>query len=182
VLHRQLFAEKSRIHWVRSVGKQVLHCTSLNILQNVTKFFFYRLCVHNLPEFLIGKLCVQHGDFTKSACLSSKDVASVLNTQTKFFFYTFYGLRRGLSTISLRCLFYEGRAAVFEPELVKLAALTRYQWAIPALEPSNKVTMKLDLLTSVNGNIFLSLFAPIKKGNSDRASNYNQKKIDNFDF
>jgi hypothetical protein len=31
-------------------------------------------------------------------------------------------------------LLYEGRAADFEPELVKLAALPRYQWAIPALK------------------------------------------------
>jgi hypothetical protein len=30
-------------------------------------------------------------------------------------------------------LLYEGRAAGFEPELVKLAALPRYQWAIPTL-------------------------------------------------
>jgi hypothetical protein len=30
-------------------------------------------------------------------------------------------------------LLYVGRAAGFEPELVKLAALPRYQWAIPAL-------------------------------------------------
>jgi hypothetical protein len=30
-------------------------------------------------------------------------------------------------------LLYEGRAAGFEPELVKLAPLPRYQWAIPAL-------------------------------------------------
>jgi hypothetical protein len=29
--------------------------------------------------------------------------------------------------LSLRCLLYEGRAAGFEPELVKLAALPRYQ-------------------------------------------------------
>jgi hypothetical protein len=31
-------------------------------------------------------------------------------------------------------LLYVGRAAGFEPELVKLAALPRYQWAIPALK------------------------------------------------
>jgi hypothetical protein len=28
------------------------------------------------PRFVSVKLCVQHGDFTKSACLRSKDVAS----------------------------------------------------------------------------------------------------------
>jgi hypothetical protein len=32
---------------------------------------------------------------------------------------------------------YVGRVAGFEPELVKLAALPRYQWAIPALKIKN---------------------------------------------
>jgi hypothetical protein len=44
---------------------------------------------------------------------------------------TFYGLRRGLKILSLRCLLYEGMAAGFKPELVKLAALPHYQGAIP---------------------------------------------------
>jgi hypothetical protein len=35
--------------------------------------------------------------------------------------------------VSLRFILYVGRAAGFEPELVKPAALPRYQWAIPAL-------------------------------------------------
>jgi hypothetical protein len=50
------------------------------------------------------------------------------------FFITFYGLRRDLSS-PWRFLLYVGRAAGFEPELVKLAALPRwrYQSAIPAL-------------------------------------------------
>jgi hypothetical protein len=69
---------------------------------------------------------------------SSKNAILFSNLWTALFFYvifffTFYALRRGLQTLSLRCLLYEGRAAGFEPELVKLAALPRYQWAIPAL-------------------------------------------------
>jgi hypothetical protein len=40
-----------------------------------------------------------------------------------YFLKTFYGLRRDLYILSLRFLLYVGRAAGFEPELVKLAAL-----------------------------------------------------------
>jgi hypothetical protein len=32
------------------------------------------------PQFLIGKLCVQHGDFPNTTCLRSKDVASAMDS------------------------------------------------------------------------------------------------------
>jgi hypothetical protein len=36
--------------------------------------------VSTLPQFLVGKLCVQHGDFTKSACWEDLKM-SLLSTQ-----------------------------------------------------------------------------------------------------
>jgi hypothetical protein len=50
-----------------------------------------------------------------------------------FFFFDFLWPQAWSLNPSLRCLLHEGRAAGFEPELVKLAGLPCYQWAIPAL-------------------------------------------------
>jgi hypothetical protein len=49
-----------------------------------------------------------------------------------FFIYFLWPQAWSLNPLP-RCLHYEGRVAGFEPELVKPAALPRYQWAIPAL-------------------------------------------------
>jgi hypothetical protein len=52
-------------------------------------------------------------------------------------------------------LLYEGRAAGFEPKLVELAALPRYQWAIPALKV--KYWFKIDYFISLFYNAMQKL-------------------------
>jgi hypothetical protein len=47
------------------------------------------------------------------------------------FFYNFYGLK---PLPEVYCILCKGRVAEFEPELVQLAALPRFQCAIPALK------------------------------------------------
>jgi hypothetical protein len=51
-----------------------------------------------------------------------------LTTTDSLFNNFLWSLRRGLQTLSLRFILYMGWAVGFEPELVKLAALSRYQF------------------------------------------------------
>jgi hypothetical protein len=58
VLYTQLITKKFGIHWVRSVWEQVLYYRLNTVFCRLEQF---NAAYAIYPQFLIGKLCVQHG-------------------------------------------------------------------------------------------------------------------------
>jgi hypothetical protein len=65
-----------KLGYIRYAASENKFYTCLNILQYKEQSYCFGAAYKIYPKFLIGKLCVQHGDFVKSVCLRSKDVAS----------------------------------------------------------------------------------------------------------
>jgi hypothetical protein len=115
VLYTQLADEKLGVNCARSLEIIALFLSTEYLDYRVvpSKTCSPTLRTHTMfPRFLSDKLCVQHGDFPKLACLRSKDVASVANMIflhcgfrfCKFCVYAVLNFIPGCSAVLVECI------------------------------------------------------------------------------